>query len=95
MGCSDPNTVWEEYILDFGAKLGHNPRSPIQAMVQNWDLTVGVPFRLLDIDIKQKTGDKDINDDNTNYTNEKSDDERRNEHWAHILQQGSKLLENL
>ena len=24
MGCSDPNTVWEEYILDFGAKLGHN-----------------------------------------------------------------------
>ena len=63
--------------------------------MQNWDLTDGLPFRLLDIDINQKTRDEDINDDYTNYTNEKSDDERRNEHWAHILQQGSKLLENL
>ena len=45
MGCSDPNTVWEEYILVFGAKLGHNPRFPIQAMVQNWELIHGPPFR--------------------------------------------------
>ena len=64
-------------------------------MVQNWDLTDGLPFRLLGIDINQKTRDEDINDDYTNYTNKKNDDERRNEHWAHILQQGSKLLENL
>ena len=45
--------------------------------MQNWDLTDGLPFRLLDIDINQKTRDKDINDDKTNYTNEKSDEERR------------------
>ena len=63
--------------------------------MQNWDLTDGLPFRLLGIDINQKTRDEDINDDYTNYTNKKNDDERRNEHWAHILQQGSKLLENL
>ena len=34
-------------------------------MVQNWDLNHGPPFRLLDIDIKQKTRDKDKNDDYT------------------------------
>ena len=32
-------TVWEGYILGFGKKPVHNPRSPIQVKVQSWDIT--------------------------------------------------------
>ena len=36
-------TVWEGYILGFGKKPVHNPRSPIQVKVQNWDITHTFP----------------------------------------------------
>ena len=61
---------WFPLFEFLGCNLGKtgtdtHPGSPIQAVVQNWDLTDGLPFRLLDIDIKQKTRDKDKNDDYT------------------------------
>ena len=39
MGSLGFTKIWNGYIFDYGAKLRHNPQSPIQAIAKHWEIT--------------------------------------------------------